>query len=50
MQVLIQAESVMELDEAVRVLNCAYPVLRGNLEVVEEIRNGRISMLIGGVD
>jgi len=35
MQILLSCESVEEIDEAVRVVNNAYPVLRDQLEVLE---------------
>lgn len=40
MQVLYEAETVMELDEAMCVVNDGYRVLRGHMETREVIRNG----------
>ncbi len=38
MKILINAESVDELDEAIRVVNRSYPVLREQLVVRDEIK------------
>lgn len=37
-QVLINAETVAELDEAIRVVNNSYSILRDHLMVFEELR------------
>ena len=42
MQKLMEAESVDELDEAYRVLNNGYLILRGHLEVRDEIVAGNV--------
>lgn len=53
-QVLMQCNTVMELDEAMRIVNNMYKILREHLEVIDEIKNNnldikgnRICFLIG---
>ena len=40
-QVLSEAESVAELDFAISVINNGYPVIRGQIEIMECIRDGK---------
>jgi len=40
MQQMMVADTVAELDEAVRIVNNAYPILRERLSVMELIKNG----------
>ena len=37
-QVLLEADNPEELDEAIRVVNNCYPVLRGQLEILNQVR------------
>ena len=39
-QVLLEADTVKELDDAYRVVNDCYSVLREQLKVIEKIRGG----------
>jgi len=40
-KVLCGAESVAELDYAVNVINNAYQIIRGQIEIIEMLRNGK---------
>ena len=37
-QILLRANTVEELDEAIRIVNCSYPKLREHLELMDEIQ------------
>jgi hypothetical protein len=37
--VLLRCRSVVELDSCIRIVNLAYPILRGQLETLDDIEN-----------
>jgi len=51
MQVLIQADSAEELNEAIRVINTSYPILLDRLAVIEEVKEyEKLGLRVGFID
>lgn len=44
-QVLAGAETVAELDYAIGVINRAYCIIRGQIEIMEVLRDGQLGMV-----